>query len=33
MSQETNDSSPVSHWWKQAVILVMILGFSLLTPW
>ena len=31
MNQDLEDRSPVSHWWRQAVILVMILGFSLLT--
>ena len=31
MSQDPEDRSPISHWWRQAVILVMILGFSLLT--
>ena len=30
MSPEAHDSSPLSPWWKQAVILVMIFGFSLL---
>ena len=31
MKQQIDDTSPLSHWWKQAVILVMIIGFSLLT--
>jgi nitric oxide reductase subunit B len=31
MSQAPSDTSPLSPWWRQAVILVMILGFSLLT--
>jgi len=31
VSQDPEDRSPISHWWRQAVILVMILGFSLLT--
>jgi nitric oxide reductase subunit B len=31
MSQAPSDSAPLSPWWKQAVILVMIFGFSLLT--
>lgn len=30
MSLDSYDSSPLSPWWKQAVILVMIFGFSLL---
>ena len=30
MSQVTSDTSPLSPWWKQAVLLVMIFGFSLL---
>ncbi len=30
MSPDMHDSSPLSPWWKQAVILVMIFGFSLL---
>ncbi len=31
MSHDPSDSSPLSPWWRQAVILVMIFGFSLLT--
>ena len=31
MSKPPNDASPLSPWWRQAVILVMIFGFSLLT--
>ena len=31
MSHDPADSSPLSPWWKQAVILVMIFGFSLLS--
>ncbi|MGA2079612.1 MAG: cbb3-type cytochrome c oxidase subunit I [Holophaga sp.] len=31
MSHDASDSSPLSPWWRQAVILVMIFGFSLLT--
>jgi nitric oxide reductase subunit B len=31
MNAQIEDTSPVSHWWWQSVILVMILGFSLLT--
>ena len=31
MSQVPGDTSPLSHWWKNAVLLVMIFGFSLLT--
>ena len=31
MSAATTDTSPISPWWRQAVILVMILGFTLLT--
>jgi len=31
MNQEVEDRTPISHWWRQAVILVMIIGFSLLT--
>ena len=31
MSQNPSDSSPLSPWWKQAVLLVMIFGFTLLT--
>ncbi len=31
MTPEAHDDSPLSPWWKQATILVMIIGFSLLT--
>ena len=31
MSHDASDSSPLSPWWRQAVILVLIFGFSLLT--
>ena len=31
MSQVSSDTSPLSPWWKNAVLLVMIFGFSLLT--
>ena len=31
MNSSSTDTSPLSHWWRQAVILVMIIGFSLLT--
>jgi len=31
MSHDPSDHSPLSPWWRQAVILVMIFGFSLLT--
>jgi len=31
MKKEVEDRSPLSPWWRQAVILVMIIGFSLLT--
>lgn len=31
MNTSTPDTSPLSHWWRQAVVLVMIIGFSLLT--
>ncbi|HEX7553872.1 MAG TPA: hypothetical protein VF378_09975, partial [Geothrix sp.] len=30
-TEPTTDTSPISPWWRQAVILVMILGFTLLT--
>lgn len=31
MNQDPLESSPLSPWWKQAVLLVMIFGFTLLT--
>ena len=31
MKHDVEDRSPLSPWWRQAVILVMIIGFSLLT--
>lgn len=31
MNLEAHDSAPLSPWWRQAVILVMIFGFSLLS--
>ena len=31
VDQDLDARKPISHWWRQAVILVMILGFSLLT--
>ena len=31
MNAAATDTSPISPWWRQAVILVMILGFTILT--
>jgi len=31
MSQTSSDAAPLSPWWRKAVLLVMIFGFSLLT--
>lgn len=31
MTSDPHDSSPLSPWWKQAVILVMVFGFALLS--